>query len=168
MATQREVASHLSLDHSAVSRMLSAGELPSRGGRGNLDLDACREAYIRRLREQAAGRMGHEGESLDLATERARLAAAQADAQAMKNATSRGELLPRADVTAAVQMAFARVRARLLAIPSRAAPIVVPMTSAQEVQAKLTDLVHEALAELAATQVTYAPDKKPVRGAKKP
>ena len=42
----------------------------------------------------------------------------------MKNAVAKGELLPRADVTHTVQVVFGRVRARLLAIPTKAAPLV--------------------------------------------
>jgi phage terminase Nu1 subunit (DNA packaging protein) len=56
MATQAEVADHLDLTQQAVAKLLSAGHLPRSEGRGSLDLDACRIAYIRRLREQAAGR----------------------------------------------------------------------------------------------------------------
>lgn len=93
------------------------------------------------------------GTSLDLAAERARLAREQADGHSMKNAQLRGELLPRAAVTAAVQAAFTRVRARMLAIPGKAAPLVMSMQSATEVQAALRDAVHEALAELSETEV---------------
>jgi phage terminase Nu1 subunit (DNA packaging protein) len=80
-----------------------------------------------------------------LAAERARLACAQADMQEMKNAALRGALLPRDEVTAAVQACFSRGRARLLAIPTRAAPQVVLLKTMPEVKALLTALIHEAL-----------------------
>jgi phage terminase Nu1 subunit (DNA packaging protein) len=49
--------------------------------------------YCAHLREQAAGRMGADT-SLDLVTERARLAKEQADKVAYQNAVTRGELSP--------------------------------------------------------------------------
>lgn len=55
-------------------------------------LDEVRVRYIRRLREQAAGRAA--AGDLDLAGERARLAKEQADRVAMQNAVTRGELAP--------------------------------------------------------------------------
>jgi phage terminase Nu1 subunit (DNA packaging protein) len=99
-----------------------------------------------------AKRRGGDGRTA-LAAERARLARAQADMQAMKNATARRLLLPRDEVTAAVQACFSLVRARLLAIPTRAAPQVVLLKSMPEVKALLTELVHEALKELSETKV---------------
>ncbi len=91
------------------------------------------------------------GKSLD--QHKARLAAEKADEAAMKNAERRRELLPRVEVALAVQGAFARVRAKLLALPSRCAPAISSMKSAVAIQEKLTELVHEALAELAGTKV---------------
>lgn len=158
MATQRDIAEHLGISQPAVAALVRDGTIRP-ASRGSYDLDAARIAYCSRLREQAAGRGGGE---TGLIAERARLSAEQADAQAMKNAKMRGDLLPRDEVTAAVQSAFARVRARLLAIPSRAAPIVAPLRAPGEVQAKLTDLVHEALAELASTEIVVKQGERTV------
>lgn len=55
-------------------------------------LEEIRVRYIRRLREQAAGRFA--SGDLDLAGERARLAKEQADKVAMQNAVTRNELAP--------------------------------------------------------------------------
>jgi terminase small subunit / prophage DNA-packing protein len=148
---QADIARHLDLSRTAVSEAVAAGVFqPVEPGR--FDLDAARIAYIRHLREVAAGRASADADAPDLVAERARLASAQADAQEMKNAALRGELLPRHDVTAAVQSAFARVRARLLALPAKIAPVVVGATVAQA-KDRIEDAVHEALTELAATQV---------------
>lgn len=91
------------------------------------------------------------GKTLD--QHKARLAGEKADEAAMKNAERRRELLPRVEVALAVQGAFARVRAKLLALPSRCAPAISAMKSPVAIQEKLTELVHEALAELAGTKV---------------
>jgi phage terminase Nu1 subunit (DNA packaging protein) len=55
-------------------------------------LNEIRVAYIRRLREQAAGRAAVG--DLDLAGERAALAKAQRERIEMQNAVTRGELAP--------------------------------------------------------------------------
>ena len=60
---------------------------------------------------------------------------------------------PRDEVTAAVQACFSLVRARLIAIPTRAAPQVVLLKTMPEVKALLTALIHEALQELSETKV---------------
>jgi hypothetical protein len=91
--------------------------------------------------------------SLLLGDERARLAKEQADGLAMKNAQLRGELLPRDEVAAAVQAAFSRVKAKLLAIPTKSAPVLAGVASPMQVKTRLTESIHEALAELKATEV---------------
>jgi hypothetical protein len=94
-------------------------------------------------------------------TERALVAREQWIGQRMKNAAARRLLLPRDEVTAAVQAAFARVRARLLAIPTKAAPQVVLLKTIAEVKALLTALIHEALQELSETEVVPAEGEAP-------
>ncbi|MBP0492098.1 hypothetical protein [Roseomonas indoligenes] len=72
MATALEVAEHLDLTDRSVRELQKRGVLPQ-GKRGALDLGECRLAYIRHLREQAAGRAGTKDSKHSLATERARL-----------------------------------------------------------------------------------------------
>lgn len=57
-------------------------------------LKQLRVAYIRHLREIAAGRASTADKALDLAAERAALAREQRIGQAMKNAVARGEYAP--------------------------------------------------------------------------
>jgi hypothetical protein len=92
-----------------------------------------------------------QGKSVD--EHKTRLAKAKADQAEIKTAQMRGELLPAPDVNRAVQGAFARVRSKLLSLPSKMAPRISTMKSAVEIEETLTELVHEALAELASTQV---------------
>ena len=91
---------------------------------------------------------------LDLTTERARFAAAQADDREMKNALARRDQITVGEFHLMMTSAFARVRAKLLALPSKMAPLVVGAKTAAEAQKMLKDTVHEALDELAATTVT--------------
>ena len=99
--------------------------------------------------------------SLDLVAERARLARAPWLGQRRTNAAARRLLRPRDEVTAAVQAAFSRVRARLLALPTKAAPQVVLLKTVAEVKALLTTLVHEALQELSETEVVPEEGRTP-------
>ena len=89
----------------------------------------------------------------DFQAERARLTRAQADLAEANLAQRQGELLARGDVDAAVVGAFARVRARLLAIPSKAAPLVAGQTTA-EAGETIRQAIHEALRELSETSVS--------------
>ena len=50
MANQQEVGEHLSLTKQYVSNLVSQGILPKGIGRGGMDVDACRKAYIDYLR----------------------------------------------------------------------------------------------------------------------
>jgi len=155
MATVADCAAHLFLTERRFYELLGDGTIDRKPANG-YDLDLVREQYIENLREVGAGRSS--GEGPDLTAERARLAKEQADAQEMKNAVSRAELLGRADVTAVVTASFARVRARLLALPSKIAPLVLGMTSLAEIKEKISDAINEALAELAGTVVVAIPE----------
>lgn len=130
------------------NNLLSSGAI-TKQPRASYDLDTARREYIEYIRAVAAGRAGEDG--LDLAAERARLAKEQADAQAMKNAVQRGELIPRTDVVAGIQTVIAHCRAKLLSLPGKMTPLVSGAGTAA-VKEKLTDAIHEALAELSATR----------------
>ena len=101
-----------------------------------------------------AAMAGGAGEAFDLTAERARFAAAQADDREMKNALARRDQITVGEFHLMMTSAFARVRAKLLALPSKMAPLVVGAKDAAEAQAMLRDVVHGALDELAATTVT--------------
>lgn len=87
---QADIAAHLDLSDRSVREFLTASSMEHKAE----TLTSIRVAYIRHLREQAAGRAAEGG--VDLATERARLAKEQADRIAMQNAVTRAELAPRA------------------------------------------------------------------------
>ncbi|QCN95865.1 hypothetical protein D3093_11680 [Azospirillum argentinense] len=151
MATQTEVGKHLDLSDRSVRELLDRGILPN-ARRGALDLDQCRVAYIRHLRETAAGRGA--GPSADGLTDaRARLAHEQADHFALKNAALRLELLPRADITLAVTAIFTIVRDRLSALPARLAGPLAATSDPEAVRVRLSDAVSGVLVELSEERV---------------
>lgn len=111
MLTQQDVADHIDL-----SRQQAAAWLERLGINWRVAaLDEIRVAYIRELREQAAGRAAVG--DLDLATERARLAKEQADKVAMQNAVTRGELAPVVLIEEVLTKAAAKVAGVFDAIP---------------------------------------------------
>jgi phage terminase Nu1 subunit (DNA packaging protein) len=126
---------------------------PERRGRVNIyDGAAVAEWW----KTQEIGRLieGDDGEFLDLAQERAKLARVQAHRQQLLLAKERGEAVAVEDVAAIVGDQFSSVRARLLAIPAKCAPLVHTADSVQAIRAVLEESVHDALAELSEGTIT--------------
>ena len=145
MATQGELAAHLGVSGKYVQDLITKGVL-QRADRGKYDLEECRKAYISHLREIAAGRAANG--SLDLGEERARLAKEQADAKEMENAVERGELVYIEDVAKQIGKQTAKVRTKLLSVPTKVAPEAHASATVREVQQIIEDAIVEALNEL--------------------
>lgn len=150
MATIGEAAAHLFMDERTFRKIVDEGVV-GRAQRSAYDLDTVREEYVRHIREVAAGRA--KTGDLDRAQEAARKDKELADKYALENAQSRSELIPREEVSTALASCFSRVRGKLLSLPTKTAASVVGMDDVKAIQAKLTDAVHEALAQLAGTVV---------------
>jgi len=145
MATQKDVYQHLGITKSTFLGLIEKDVIPHFPP-GKYDIDACREAYISNLREVAAGRAANG--SLDLGEERARLAKEQADAKEMENDIMRGDLVYIADVADTAEKQFAKVRSKLLSVPTKAAPEAAACATAKEVQILLEKHITEALNDL--------------------
>lgn len=141
--TLGEVAALLGKSSRWISDLRAKGDMPEDGATLKDFLDAWLS------HSGAAG--GVKAKPIDLA--RVRREIAKAEREEITTAALKGEMLKRSEVVPAVQGAFARVRSKLLSLPSKLAPRVATMTSAVEIEETLTELVHEALAELAATSV---------------
>lgn len=124
MLTQKEIGEHLDLGQSQVSRLCEELFIDWK----SVGIDEIRIAYIRRLREQAAGRAA--AGDLDLATERARLAREQADKIAMQNAVTRGELTPTIALEQVLTGAASKIAGILDAIPGMIRRRVPQLTAA--------------------------------------
>jgi len=109
-------------------------------------LDEVRIAYVRRLREQAAGRSSADGD-LDLVAERARHAKAQADKIELELAETRGELVRVESVLTTWAGHVGTVKQALLGLPAKAAGMVAPDRAA-EAEATLRAMIKETLMEL--------------------
>ena len=87
--------------------------------------------------------------AFDLNQERARLAHHQANNEALREAQNRGELLPRGLVIQTWQGIVAAARARLLALPTKAAHQLLGARTLAEAEEVVRGHVYEALTELA-------------------
>ena len=88
------------------------------------------------------------GEILDLNAERARHSKQQADRLEMENAVRRGELMDTGVVAAAWEKIAMSAKTKLLAVPSKAAPLLAGKTIA-EIKDILESHVHECAAAIA-------------------
>lgn len=111
MLRQHDIADHIDLSQQAVSEFLERSGIDYKQS----TLDEIRIAYIRHLREMAAGRAA--SGDLDLATERALLAREQRLRIEMQNAVTRGELAPVALLEEVLTAAASKVAGVLDAIP---------------------------------------------------
>ncbi|WP_188064716.1 hypothetical protein [Sphingobium sp. KCTC 72723] len=148
MATQSQVAEHLDLNQSTVSKLKDKGVLPDRAKPGGFDLDACRLAYIRHLRTGAAGRDSTKPGSLE--AERARLASAQAEAIERKNAIERGDLASRPDMTNAYAGVIEIAVSRLQRVGAQVA------NQDWKLRKRIEDALNDVLSDLAKTPIDLA------------
>ncbi len=116
MATQKEVANHLDLSDRRVRTLISEGILPASKGKGGLDRDACRIAYIRHLRGVASGQVLDQT-TLDLNQERALLAASQRRKLDRENDLAEKMIAPVELLTLALQKCATQIVSNLEALP---------------------------------------------------
>jgi hypothetical protein len=116
-------------------------------------------ALLAYVRAQKSGRAPLSGVSeipnvltdrVDGNLERALLWREQREAQSLRNGALRGELLPADEIKAALTATTNAVKAKLLAIPTKGAPLLLGTDSLAVMQDRLTELVHECCAELSA------------------
>ena len=100
------------------------------------------------------------GGELDYTQERAKLTRLQAEKVTLELEQQRGNLLPMELVIAAWQGHIANARAKLLALPPKAASQVLGMESYLEVEHAIREIIYEALDELACDGVPKEYEKR--------
>lgn len=141
MTTQTEIAQHLDLSTRQIRELQAAGVFPK-----GTTLDEARYAYIRRLREQAAGRSATNG--LDLASERARLAKAQADKLEIELTAKRGDLISLTEAVKGWSDLVNAFRQKMLTLPVRASNAIPGIADQSGAERIINAMVYEALSEL--------------------
>ena len=136
------IARLLDLSERRVQQLSREGVIP-KAERGRYDLVGAVRGYVAYLRDLA---VKAQAGAPDFGVERARLIKAKADLAEMEADGRRGELLPAEAVEAAWTAVLARLRARLLVLPDRLAPLCVEETTIAGVRDQIRKAVREALA----------------------
>ena len=126
-----------------IQQLAAEGIIP-KGSHGSYPLAPAITGYVTWLQKKVSG----ETDSVDLTTQRARLAKEQADKTAMENAQLRGVLVHADDVIATWTACAGAMRARMLAAPTKVAPLARVATTDAEAAAVIEAEVLEALEEL--------------------
>ena len=100
------------------------------------------------IRWMIARRSNPDGEHIDGAFEKARLDRERADAQALKNAVDRGDLVPLTAVVEAVTGVYVTLRSRLLGLPTALAPLLIGHTKLPIIERVITDEITECLVDV--------------------
>jgi hypothetical protein len=132
----------------AIAGRKGDGRLPAAPD-GGIDFVAVVKAGIKALGAESKPGVAA---SEDLDAWRARESRLRGDKLELINAQLRAELVPADEMEAAIGAAFDAVRGKFLALPSRAAPLLVGLKTALAIQDKLTELVHDACGDLAASE----------------
>lgn len=136
-----------------VQELGAQGVIPKKD-RGRYVLGPACLTYAEYQRMNPSG-----GKGFDLTDERTRLTRFQADNEEMKKKQMSGELFPAESVLKLWERHIMDCRSRLLALPTKIAPVAYACKTIQEVQAATEKLVHEALNELKSIEVSdYAKD----------
>ena len=143
----------LDLSERRIQQLSREGVIP-KAERGQYDLVGAVRGYVVSACRDLAVRA--QAGAPDFGVERARLIKAKADLAEMEADGRRGELLPADAVEAAWTAVLARLRARLLVLPDRLAPLCHEETTIAGVRDQIRKAVREALDELAATPVVAA------------
>lgn len=158
LVSTQTMARTLNISAVHLGRMVRDGRLPGPVGRGRWNIAAVASAYIADIESRVKDDLaGVKAEELRLLSARREKAEAETEQQRMKNAEMRAELLPRGEVDSAVTAAFARVRAKVLALPSKMAPVLATMRTVPELREAMAEAIHGALDELSATSIAGVP-----------
>lgn len=138
--SKRQLASWTGLDRATITKRLDAAKLaPEKKARSHLyESEAALIAIYQ-----------SETQGLDLTAERARLAHWQGVKAELEAKVRQGELVPVDEVTRTWCDLVGRARAKLLALPSQLAPVVMATTDRREIEEAARVVVYEALEALA-------------------
>lgn len=138
------VAAMCDLDARRIQQLAKEGVIP-KARRGEYHLVDCVRGYVRYLRDRQPAPAAAP-ETFDAS--RARKMEADAALAELDLAVRRSKLVPAEKYERELGRAFARVRSRLLPLPSRAAPDLMALTDELKIEAILDRYVLEVIEEL--------------------
>lgn len=150
MITNADIAKHLDMSTRNVRDLRAQGVLPPSG----TDLDACRLAYIRHMRERRPDPQQDE-QQRQYSAERLRLLRGQADEVASRLAERKGRLVSRHDITEAMLGMIKVVHAKLGRVPGKVAP------TDPALKARIAAAINDALEDLSATRALEVTSSSP-------
>ncbi|SHL20550.1 MarR family transcriptional regulator [Paraburkholderia terricola] len=149
MPTQQQIADHLDLDQSAVSRLVDKLGIDYR----QTSIDDIRVEYIRHLRGIAAGRVGDGG--YDLATERAMTERVEREIKILTLAEKKGQLVNAEQLERAYGQMVGAFQSDLLSLPDKIAQEMRTLYGVDVDVELLNEHVNGCLEQLAG----YDPDR---------
>lgn len=130
IGTESDLAQLFGIGASRIRTLARDGTVV-RVGRNRFDVAASTRRYVERLRELAEKQPSAVPAEPDpLKVEKLRLVAAQREAQEMKNAATRGELISAESVLRGWEGILRDVRNGILAVPSRCGAVLPHLTAA--------------------------------------
>jgi phage terminase Nu1 subunit (DNA packaging protein) len=145
LVSPKVIAQLFELTERRVRELAAEGVIP-KPHRGQYDLIGCVRGYIRFLKSRALVDASGGG---DLRHERTRLVKARADEAELNLGVRRRELVEIAFAVDLLRDVIGACRARLLAYPTKIAPLVKECESVPAIYTLLEREMHEALDELA-------------------
>ena len=136
------IAKLLNLSERRVQQLARDGIIP-KGFKGQYDLIGCIRGYTLYLQKQLT-----QSDFRDLKEEKTRLVKFQADRAEIDLAIIQGEAVLITDIEKKINDMVSIVRARLLALPNKLAPVVSVENEVSVVESIIKDGICEALAEL--------------------
>jgi phage terminase Nu1 subunit (DNA packaging protein) len=140
------IARLLKLSERHVRNLVKDGVIPAPEKGGRYDLIGSVQGYVVYLRERT---MGRELSQTDAHAEKTRLLKAQADRTELEVDELKGLMIPAEDVAGEWQEMVSNARARMLAMPSKAAHLLIAAESFTEAEQILENEIHGVLNELA-------------------
>jgi len=143
MANQSEVAKHLDMSVRNLREVLGRLGLNTK----NNTLDEIRVAYIRHVREGAAGRGGND--QVNLTRARTREAVASAHLKELDVKTKMGTLIPVDEIEPSLEALVVALRTELLILPDKLTMAVKTMYDVDIDPLLIEEPIHEALQHFA-------------------
>jgi phage terminase Nu1 subunit (DNA packaging protein) len=139
----------LDLTPQRINQLAREGVIP-KVERGRYELVPVVRSYIHYLR---MGNLRRDLPEDDYTTHRMRLTRARADITEMERAQMENRLIPSSDVELTWNSLVSNARNRLIAIPTKVAPVVYASKNLNEIRDIIKDEIYSALDELANAEV---------------